>query len=356
MATMKAVRLYGANDLRYEEVEKPSAPPGGLLVKVKACAICGSDVRNVAAGGSAHGFTLPRTIGHEIAGVIEEVGQGVKGYEVGQRVILGVVIFCGHCPYCLSGRQNQCEEKEAISYQYDGGFADYVVAPEILVRQGGVLTIPEGIDFCEAAITEPFSCALNGQELSQVGLGDAVVVIGAGPVGNMHAMLARARGAARIIMAELMPERLAKAKEIGAADIFVDSGKEDLKEVVMRATNGRGADVVIVAAPSGQAQLQAIDIAAKRGRVNFFGGLPKGRSEITLDSNVIHYRELFVHGTSDSTPVHMHKILDLMAAGRLDAKRLITKVLPLSRYREGFELARSGAALKVILSPDEGCA
>lgn len=352
MATMHAVRLYGANDLRYEEVEKPTAPAGGLVVKVKACAICGSDVRNVAAGGSAHGFTLPRTIGHEIAGVIAEVGEGVQGYRVGQRVIVGVIIFCGHCPYCLSGHQNQCEDKEAISYQYDGGFADYVEVPAILVRQGGVLTIPEGLDFPEAAITEPFSCALNGQELSQVGLGDTVVVIGAGPVGNMHAMLARAKGAARIILAELMPERLEKAKEIGAADLFVNSGQEDLKEVVMQATHGRGADVVIVAAPSGQAQLQAISIAAKRGRVNFFGGLPKGRSEITLDSNVIHYRELFVHGTSDSTPIHMKKILDLMAAGRLDAKRLVTKVLPLSKYREGFELARSGAALKVILAPE----
>jgi L-iditol 2-dehydrogenase len=349
---MHAVRLYGANDLRYEEVEKPTAPAGGLVVKVKACAICGSDVRNVAAGGSAHGFTLPRTIGHEIAGVIAEVGEGVQGYRVGQRVIVGVIIFCGHCPYCLSGHQNQCEDKEAISYQYDGGFADYVEVPAILVRQGGVLTIPEGLDFPEAAITEPFSCALNGQELSQVGLGDTVVVIGAGPVGNMHAMLARAKGAARIILAELMPERLEKAKEIGAADLFVNSGQEDLKEVVMQATHGRGADVVIVAAPSGQAQLQAISIAAKRGRVNFFGGLPKGRSEITLDSNVIHYRELFVHGTSDSTPIHMKKILDLMAAGRLDAKRLVTKVLPLSKYREGFELARSGAALKVILAPE----
>lgn len=352
MATMHAVRLYGANDLRYEEVEKPTAPAGGLVVKVEACAICGSDVRNVAAGGSAHGFTLPRTIGHEIAGVVAEVGQGVKGYQVGQRVIVGVIIFCGHCPYCLSGHQNQCEDKEAISYQYDGGFADYVEVPAILVRQGGVLTIPEGLDFPEAAITEPFSCALNGQELSQVGLGDTVVVIGAGPVGNMHAMLARAKGAARIILAELMPERLEKAKEIGAADLFVNSGQEDLKEVVMQATHGRGADVVIVAAPSGQAQLQAISIAAKRGRVNFFGGLPKGRSEITLDSNVIHYRELFVHGTSDSTPIHMKKILDLMAAGRLDAKRLVTKVLPLSKYQEGFELARSGAVLKVILAPE----
>jgi len=353
VTTMKAVRLYGANDLRYEEVPKPSAPPGGLLVKVKACAICGSDVRNVAAGGSSHGFTLPRTLGHEIAGVIEEVGPGVEGYEVGQRVVLAVVIPCGRCPYCLSGHHNQCEAKEAISYQYDGGFAEYVVAPEPLVRQGGVLPIPEGIDFYEAALTEPFSCALNGQELSQVGLGDTVVIIGAGPVGNMHAMLARARGATRIILAELMPERLAKAREIGAADTYVDSGQEDLKEVVMRVTGGRGADVVIVAAPSGQAQVQAINIAARRGRVNLFGGLPKGRSEITVDANVIHYRELFVHGTSDSTFLHMRAILDLMAAGRVNAKPLITKVLPLSRYQEGFELARSGSALKVLLSPEE---
>ncbi|MCG0276535.1 MAG: zinc-dependent dehydrogenase [Thermosediminibacteraceae bacterium] len=349
---MKAVRLYGPSDLRLEEVPKPSAPPGGLLVEVKACAICGSDVRNVASGGSGHGFTLPRTIGHEIAGVIAEVGKSVEGFEVGSRVVLSVSLACGRCRYCLTGKQNLCESKKAISYQYDGGFAEYVAVPEALVRYGGVLPIPDGIDFYEASLTEPFSCALNGQELSKVSTGDTVVIIGAGPVGIMHAILARINGASKIILAELTPERLEKAREIGAADIYVDSSKEDLKEKVLKETNGLGADVVIVAAPSGKAQLQAIDLAAKGGRVNLFGGLPKGQSQITIDSNVIHYRELFVHGTSDSTPVHMKKILDLMGAGRIDARKLISAVLPLENYKEGFELARSGKALKVILTPN----
>jgi len=346
---MKALRLYGPNDLRLEEVPKPSISDEEILVRVKACAICGSDVRNVAAGGSGHGFSLPRVIGHEISGVIEEVGSKVVGYTPGMKVVLGVVISCGRCIYCMKGHPNICIHKEAISYQYDGGFAEFVVVPNTLVKQGGVMPIPEGISFEEASITEPFSCALNGQELSNVSLGDVVVVIGAGPVGNMHVMLAKARGAYSVILSEVNPERLKMSMDLGLADHYTEPS--GLKDLVMQVTGGIGADAVIVAAPSGEAQVQALDVVAPRGRVNFFGGLPRGKSQIQVDSNMIHYREVFVHGTSDSTFLQMKKILNLMATKRLDAKKLITDVAPLDKYEEGFAKARSGSALKVLLVP-----
>ncbi|MDR9769330.1 alcohol dehydrogenase catalytic domain-containing protein [Acetomicrobium sp.] len=346
---MKALKLYGPNDLRLEEVPKPSISDEEILVRVKACAICGSDVRNVAAGGSGHGFSLPRVIGHEISGVIEEVGSKVVDYAPGVKVILGVVISCGRCIYCMKGHPNICIHKEALSYQYDGGFAEFVVVPSALVKQGGVMLIPEGISFEEASITEPFSCALNGQELSDVSMGDVVVVIGAGPVGNMHVMLAKARGACSVILSEVNPERLKMSKDIGLADHYTEPS--ELKNLVMQVTGGIGADVVIVAAPSGEAQVQALDIVAPRGRVNFFGGLPRGKSQIQIDSNTIHYREIFVHGTSDSTFLQMKKILNLMATKRIDAKKLITDIVPLDKYEEGFAKARSGSALKVLLVP-----
>lgn len=348
---MQALRLYGPSDLRLEDLPIPKAPAGGLVVKVEACAICGSDLRNVRAGGSSHGMDLPITIGHEIAGIIHEVGEGVGGFEPGQKVVLATIIACGRCRYCLRGMQNQCNQKTALSYQYDGGFAEYVAVPPAHLAGGGVLIMPEGLTFPEASITEPFSCVLNGQELSQVGLGDVVCVMGAGPIGIMHCLLAKARGASKVFLVEVVTDRLELSKAFPKIDIRIDSTREDPVERVLAETQGAGADVIIVAAPSGEAQVQATRMAAKRGRINLFGGLPKGKSETTFDSNVIHYRELFVHGTSDSTIPQMMTILDLMASGQIRPGNLISKVLPLSKFQEGFDLAGSGKTLKVILEP-----
>jgi L-iditol 2-dehydrogenase len=348
---MQALRLYGPSDLRLEDLPVPKAPAGGAVVKVEACAICGSDVRNVRAGGSSHGMTLPVTLGHEIAGTIHEIGEGVEGLEVGQQIVLAAVIACGRCGYCQRGLQNQCDYKEAISYRYDGGFAEYIQVPPQLLTAGGILPKPESFSFAEASITEPFACALNGQELSRVGLGDVVCVMGAGPVGLMHCMLAKARGASKVFLTDVFAERMELSRDFPEIYARIDGSKEDVVQRVLDETNGVGADVVIIAAPSGEAQVQATRMAAKRGRVNLFGGLPKGKSETTFDSNVIHYKELFVHGTSDSTIAQMMTILGLMESGQLRPSSLITKKLPLSQFKEGFELAASGKALKVILEP-----
>ncbi|MFZ5974789.1 MAG: alcohol dehydrogenase catalytic domain-containing protein [Bacillota bacterium] len=348
---MQALRLYGPSDLRLQDIPVPKASAGGLVVRVEACAICGSDVRNVRAGGSSHGMDLPVTIGHEIAGTIHAIGEGAVGFEPGQRVVLAAVIACGSCRYCLRGMQNQCRRKEAISYRYDGGFAEYIAIPPQLVAGGGVLPMPEGLSFAEACIAEPFACALNGQELSRVGLGDAVCVMGAGPVGLMHCLLARARGAGRVILTDVDAGRLELSRDFPEIDCRIDGSRGDVVERVLTETGEEGADAVIVAAPSGEAQAQATRMAARGGRINLFGGLPKGNSETTFDSNVIHYKELFVHGTSDSRIPHMMTILSLMASGQIQPGKLITKALPLSRFQEGFDLAASGKALKVILEP-----
>ncbi len=348
---MQALRLYGPSDLRLENLPVPKAPPGGLVVKVEACAICGSDVRNVGAGGSSHGMDLPITIGHEIAGTVHEVGEGVVDFIPGQAVVLATIIPCGHCLYCLRGIQNQCKEKKALSYQYDGGFAEYIMVPPEHLVEGGVLVMPKGLSFSEASITEPFSCALNGQELSQVGLGDTVCIVGAGPVGLMHCLLAKVRGASRVFLVDIVADRLKLAGAFSEVDYRINSSLEDPVKRILIETVGEGADVVIVAAPSAEAQAQAVQMAAKRGRVNLFGGLPKGRSQTTFDSNLIHYKELFVHGTSDSTIPQMMTILDLMGSGRIHPDKLITKILPLSQFEKGFDLAKGGKALKVILEP-----
>lgn len=348
---MKALRLYGANDIRLDEVSQPHAQPGGMVVKVEACAICGSDLRNIRAGGSSHGMTLPVTLGHEMSATIYELGEGTSGYSVGEGVVLSAIIPCGRCRYCLSGMLNQCDSKETLSYQYDGGFAEYMAIPKGLVDAGGVLKIPNGISIEEAAITEPCSCALNGQDLSRVGLGDTVCVMGAGPLGIIHCALARLRGAGKVILVDVVDKRLELAKNYDEIDLTIDGSKDDVVARVMAETDGAGADVVIVASPANIAQVQGVQMAAKHGRVNLFGGLPKGKSETTFDSNIIHYRELFVHGTSDSTITQMQAILALMGSGRFKPGRFISKFVPLTEFEKAFELASSGQEMKVVIQP-----
>ncbi|MBE3592415.1 MAG: alcohol dehydrogenase catalytic domain-containing protein [Thermoanaerobacter sp.] len=348
---MKALRLYGPNDLRYEDIPIPEIKKGELLVKIHSCAICGSDLRNIKAGGSSHGMTLPRVLGHEAAGEIVEIGQGVHGFKIGDRVLLSVTIPCGKCDYCLKGITNLCDNKKALSYEYDGCFAEYIAVPSQLVKTGGVIPIPDNVNYDAAAIVEPISCVLNGQELSQVGLNDTVVIIGAGPVGVFHAIIARILGAAEVIISEILEDRIEIVKKLNIADRVINPQKEDFISNVLKVTKGQGADVVIVAAPSREAQEQALLVAKKRGRINFFGGLSKGNSYISIDSNLIHYKELFVHGTSDSTVIHMKKVLKLIEDGRINTSKLITTTFNISEYKEAFEFASSGKALKVIIKP-----
>ena len=348
---MQALQLFGKDDIRLMNLPMPELPEGGMIVKVAACSICGSDLRNIRAGGSSHGMDLPVTLGHEISGTVHAIADGVEGYALGEHVVLSALITCGACRYCLTGRQNQCLHKEALSYQYNGGFAEYIAIPKKLIQSSGVLHLPNNIPLVDAAITEPCSCALNGQELSNVGFGDVVVVMGSGPLGLVHCTLAKLRGAAKVILVDIADNRLELSKPFDAIDVRVNSLKEDVVKRVMAETGGYGADVVIVASPAPSAQAQGVEMAAKHGRVNLFGGLPKGNSITALDANLIHYKELFVHGTSDSTVTHMEKIIRLMADGRLRPGPFITHVLPLSRAMEAFDIAYSGQALKVVLTP-----
>ncbi len=348
---MHSLRLYGPMDVRLDELPAPRPPVGGAVVRVEYCAICGSDLRNIKSGGSHRGMTLPRTLGHEIAGTVEEVGPGVPGLEPGQRVVLAVVIPCGECAYCLAGAPNVCDSRADLSYHYDGGFAQYIELPASHLRAAGVIAVPEEVSLMEVCLAEPFSCALNGMRHSRVSLGDVVVIIGAGPVGLMHCILAKMSGASRVMVSEINPHRLELAAAFTEIDRCIDATREDPVQVVREETAGRGADVVVVAAPSGPAQVQATYMAARRGRVNLFGGLPPDQACNTFDSNLIHQRELFVHGSSSSTLSQIRTIVELMSAGRLPVRQLISARYPLTQYTEAMEVARSGKALKVLLQP-----
>jgi L-iditol 2-dehydrogenase len=235
-----------------------------------------------------------------------------------------------------------------MGYHYDGGFAEYLIVPSKVLAVNGVNAIPTGVGYAEASVAEPLACVLNGQELAGVGAGDDVVVMGAGPIGCLHVRLARARGAARVFLVDVNAQRLAMAAELVRPDAAIDA---DPVEQVLKLTGGRGADVVITAAASGAAQEQAVRMAARQGRISFFGGLPKDDPVIALDSNLVHYRELTIVGANGSSPAHNAAALRLVAEGAVTVSDLITHRLPLPRVLDGIGLVSRGAAIKVTIEP-----
>lgn len=346
---MKAAVFYGPNDLRLEERSRPVIQADEMLLKVAACAICGSDVRIVRSGHSS--ITEPITMGHEVAGVIVEVGAAVHGFSCGRRVAVAPAVPCSDCPYCRRGVQTMCDNLRSIGYQFHGGFAEYMVVPSSAIRAGCVNPVPDGLSLAEATLAEPLACAINGQELLGVGMDDTVVIIGAGPLGCMLADLAKIRGARKVILADIQPRRLEMARQF-AADVLINPEAEDLRQRVLEETGGVGAEVVIVAAPSGRAQEESVALAAKQGRISFFGGLPKTNPCISLNANLVHYRELTIVGAYGSKPRHNRAALELLATGRIRTAALLGMTVPLDRIAEGLQAAAEGRTLKVIVQPE----
>jgi L-iditol 2-dehydrogenase len=345
---VRAAVFYGPGDLRLEERPRPHVADDEVLLKVEACAVCGSDARTFRFGAS--NITAPVVIGHEVAGTLAEVGRAVTDYARDQHVAVAPAIPCGDCRFCRRGAETMCDRLRSIGYEFDGGFAEYMAVPASAVRAGCVNAVPGGLSSTEAALAEPLACVINGQELLDVGPEDDVVVLGAGPVGCLHASLAKVRGARKVLMADLRSERLELARPFGA-DVFVDASREDVRQRVLDETAGHGASVVVVAAPSRAAQEQAVTLAAKRGRIDFFGGLPRSDPYISLDANLVHYRELAIMGAYGSRPAHNREALELLARGRIRVADLVGLVLPLERVHEGLEAISGGSVLKVVVKP-----
>jgi len=346
---MRVVRFYAPGDVRIEDAPEPVAGPGEVKVRVRNCSTCGTDVKIRRFG--HHHIVPPRIMGHEIAGQVVDAGEGVTGFNPGDRVQVIAAIPCGQCRECRAGALTVCPNQESIGYHYEGGFAEYLVVPAKVLAVGGLNRIPEGIGYAEASVAEPLACVLNGQEFARVGEGDDVVVIGSGPIGCLHVRLARARGAARVILADVNPQRLRVAAGLVKPDAAIDSSTVDLVAEVRELTGGRGADVVITAAASGRAQEQAIAMAARQGRISFFGGLPKDDPVIALDANLVHYRELTIVGANGSSPRHNAEALHLIAGGAVPVADLITHRFHLPDALEAFDTVARGDAIKVTVEP-----
>ncbi|MFE7563241.1 zinc-dependent dehydrogenase [Kitasatospora sp. NPDC057500] len=346
---MKVARFYAPEKIVIEDSPEPAPGPGEVKLRVRNCSLCGTDLKIYRHGN--HRIDPPRVIGHEIAGEVVELGRGVEGWAVGDRVQVIGAIPCGTCHECRRGRMTVCPNFEAMGYHYDGGFAEYMVVPQKVLAVGGLHRIPDGVGFAEASVAEPLACVLNGQELIGVGAGDDVVVVGSGPIGCLHARLARARGAARVFLVELNRDRLARAAELVEPDGVVCAAEADVTEEVFRLTGGLGADVVITASASVPAQEEAVRYAARRGRISLFGGLAQGAPMTAVDANLVHYRELMVMGANSSSPAQNARALELIAAGTVPVADLITHTFPLDRFADALEILERGAALKVTIAP-----
>jgi len=328
------------------DVERPACPPDGLLLRVLACGLCGSDLRTLRSG--HHRVALPYVIGHEISAVVAETGHAYGGrWAVGNRLSIAPLVFCGTCDRCVEGRFELCDGYREIGQAWPGGLAEYLALPGEAVARGTIRALPDGLDPVLATVAEPLSSCIHAQDTGGVGLGDVVAILGSGPVGCLHAMLARARGAAAVIIADVNPDRLELCERF-APDHLVDASKVDLVAEVRRLTGGRGADVVVTANPVPASQVQALEMVRRGGRVLLFGGLPPEQARPGLDTNLIHYNALRVMGTTIFAPRHHAQAIGLLAGGRIDAAGLVTHRLPLERFSEGAAAALEGRALKVV--------
>lgn len=343
---MLAARLYGKDDLHVERIPVPEIADDEILVKVKAAAVCGTDLRMLKNGAAGVDAGHPVVLAHEFAGIVDKAGSRVERYAPGQRVSVAPNIGCGVCDFCVAGKSHHCADLTAMGIHMDGGFAEYVRVPAAAVRLGNVTPLADGGSFEAAAANEAFACVYNAFCRYGVNPGETVVIIGAGAIGMMHATLAKMAGAARVILNDLSVQRL---RECAALDGDLIIAQDGLPERVAELTGGRGADVVITACSAAAAQRGAFALAGIDGRVNFFGGLPKGKENVELDTNVIHYKQLTVTGTTRSSLEHYRQTLRFIAAGLVDVDALVTHRWPLSDVLKAFDNAAAGVGLKQVV-------
>ena len=342
---MKAAMLYGVKDLRIEDVEVPEVKAGEVLVKIKAATTCGTDLKIFQRGYVEKVITLPTVFGHEWAGEVVEVGEGSDWPKKRMRVRAGNSAPCLHCSMCQKGKYNLCENMIWLW----GAYAEYIKVPARMVLVN-MQEIPQHVSYEEASITEPLACVLHGAEEAGAKLGDTVTIIGAGPIGLLHLLTAKRKGAGKIISIDLVEERLNFARKLGA-DETINAGKENFVEKVRRLTGGYGADVVIEAIGLPATWEQALKLVRKGGTVLEFGGCPPG-TEIKVDTELLHYGEVTVRGAFHATPLHFKKALNLIASRTIDVRPLATRKMKLEEIKEAFEiLSTTKSEIKIAITP-----
>ncbi len=348
---MKAAVYLGKEQLVVQEVANPALDEGEVLLRIHACAVCGTDLRTYRHGDPK--IIPPRILGHEFSATVVESRAPEANVKVGDRVVMYIVIVSERDRYVEMGRENLTAHRTTMSYHHDGAFAPYMKVPAMAVRQGNLFKVTSDISHEHMSLAEPLGCCMNAHSRLGIGLKDTVAVIGAGPIGMMHAVLARLQGAQKIMVLDNNPARLEMAKrfDIDAAILVKEDGSH--REQVRTLTDGHGTDVTLVAVSAAPAQNDALEISAKAGRVNFFAGLPKSNPIAPLDVNHIHYKELVICGSYSEKKSDFQASFALLHSGRFPAEKFITHRLPLHRIQEAFPLMERGEALKVCILPGD---
>ena len=343
--TMTAAVLYGKCDVRIEQTPVPRIGKGEVLVRIKAALTCGTDLKTYRQGFHARMITPPSLFGHEMAGVVEEAGEGVNSFTPGTRVVSANSGPCNECFFCRKHLANLCENLQFIN----GAYAEFIKIPESIVRQN-LLILPDSVGFEEAAMVEPLACVLRAVEQTGIKEGDTVVLIGAGPIGLMFVQTLKSLGV-RVITLDKEEYRLKTAESMGA-DYALDSTRANAVELVRNLTDGnRGADVVIEAVGLKETWQQAMKMVRRGGTINLFGGCPSG-TKIPLDSTLIHYSEIAVKASFHHTPRHIREALDAIYRGRFNAKSLITGRERLGSLGTALDRLLNGSGnLKIAIIP-----
>lgn len=345
---MRAAVYKAPGEVEVMDVERPVPGDGDVLLKVLSTTICGTDLR-IAKGIKRKGVIAPRVLGHEVAGKIVQLGANVNGFAVGDTVGLSPTFSCGSCTECQRGLFHLCRNAKVLGHQTDGGLAEFLLVPAQAVRDGVLVPYSLTADPVAISLAEPLSCVIHGQRFLDISFGDVVLVIGGGAIGLMHARLAKLAGASTVILSEPVEFRRAVAVEFGA-DVTVDPTAEDLGQIVADLTNGDGADVVIVCIGVSALVNDALVLSRKHARVSLFAGFPT--DELTaIDSNLIHYKELTVVGSSNSTIVDYQQAIGLIESGAIDTARLVTHRFAVDQYEDAVDMINHPQALKVAIIP-----
>lgn len=339
--TVKAAVYYTMDDIRIEEMPTPEIGPGEMLVEMKACGVCGSDLMEWYLQDRA-----PLVLGHEPAGVVVEVGEGVEKFRPGDRVFVHHHVGCLSCHYCTHGDFTMCEMFRK-THIHPGAFAEYFRVPQPNLRFDS-LKIPDGISFEEATLIEPLACCIMAINKCKILPGDTVAVVGAGPAGVLLAILAKYRGASTVIISDLVDYRLNKAREVGV-DVAVNPSRENFVERVKAESEGRGADVVIVTAPSIPAIQSGLD-ACRRGGMLLLFAPTSPEKVLEVRPHRLFFDQISIIPSYSTTHVETRMALNMIKAGRIDPNKIITHRFPLERTGDALRLAaRSKECLKVIV-------
>lgn len=338
------VAVYHNNrDIRVKDVPKPAIGPDEILLKVMASGICGTDV--------VEWYRLPkapRILGHEATGIIDQVGENVTEYKVGDRVFVSHHVPCNQCCYCMKDSHTACETLHTTNY-YPGGFAQYIRVPKINI-ESGVYKLPDSMSYEEGTFIEPLACAVRGQRLVEIQKGEKVLIIGSGMAGILHIQLTKLKGAKKIFAADINPERLQLAEKFGVDHVI--HAKDDLPQQLKALNDGKGADKVLVCTGATQAALTALDCVDRGGTILYFA-VPDPSVKIPIPITQFWRNETTIKTSYGAAPNDLKEALQILSQNEINVKDMITHRIDIRNAAEGFKLvAEAGKSLKVIIEPN----